>query len=235
MKRVMLVFASPRLPFFALLCSLLMFASCKKDSMTDRTPAAGFMGFNLAIDKPLVGFSLSGNAVSNTGLEFPAYTGNYLPITTGTRELRAYDFNSNSTIATSNETFADSMYYSAFFIGNNGSYRNLVVQDRYEGVTPVTGKSWVRYVNAIPDSSTSTVTVGEATSSAKYGNVSAFEQVNSGNLAVSVKNGSTINASRTIVADENRIYTILLVGLPNQTDTTKNVAIRYIQNGSAAN
>jgi hypothetical protein len=214
---------------------MLIFASCKKDEVAPRTPAAGFMGFNLALDKPLVGFSLSGHPISNSGLEFPAFTGNYLPIFPGARELKAYDFNSNSTIATSNETFVDSMYYSAFLVGNNGTYRNLVVQDNYDAVTPVSGKAWVRYVNAIPDSSTSTVMMGETSASAKYGNVSAFEQVNSGDLEVSVKNGSTIDAGRTIAVEENRIYTILLVGLPNQTDTTRNVAIRYIQNGTAAN
>lgn len=225
-----------KIPFLLLLFTVL-FAACRKDK-NDVTPipAAGLMAFNLAADKPAVGFSLSGNQLGNTALTYTGYTGAYLPIYIGTREVRSFDFVTGSTIAISNKTFADSMYYSAFLVGANGSYRNVVVNDNFEQVTPVSGKAWVRYINAIPDSTTTTgVTIGEINENASYASVSDFRQVNTGALDISVKNGGSINSERTINVEENKIYTVLFVGLPNQTDTTKAVKIRFIQNGTATN
>jgi hypothetical protein len=235
MKRIVKLMSSYKSPAILLLGSELVFASCKKDK-TEYTqpPAAGFMAFNLSLDKPSVGFSLSGNNFGNTPLGYAAYTGVYAPIYVGNREVRSFDYSNGSTIAISNMDFKDSSYYSAFLLGANGAYRNQVVEDNYTDVKPASGKAWVRYVNAIPDSvSTLSVTMGEANETAAYGSVSPFRQVNAGTLSLAVNNGSNINASRSINVEENKIYTVLFVGLPGQTDSTKAVSIRYIQNGTA--
>ncbi|CAN5739503.1 hypothetical protein BH10BAC3_BH10BAC3_27630 [soil metagenome] len=222
-------------PLSGLLLTVVLFTACKKDKTEFvQPPAAGLMAFNLAADKPAVGFSLSNNPLGNAALNYTGFTGTYLPIFIGEREVRTFDYTSGATIATANQDFKDSAYYSAFLIGANGTYRNLVVTDNFADVKPAAGKAWVRFINAIPDSTaTTTVTIGEANENAAYASVSAFKQANAGDLNVAVSNGSTINKSRTINLEENKIYTVLFVGLPNQTDSTKAVQIRYIQNGTA--
>ncbi len=235
MKKLKNVIGSYGLPLAGLLLTVLLFTACKKeDPKTIYTPAAGVMAFNLAPDKPAVGFTLSGNTLGNTVLNYTGYTGVYLPVYTGTREVRSVDYYMGSTIAISNNNFADSAYYSAFLLGANGNYRNVVVKDEVDLLTPVAGKAWVRYVNAIPDSaSTPAITVGTNNENAPYATVAAFRQVNAGSVNFAISNGSTVNASRTINLEENKIYTVLFLGLPNPTDPANAAQIRFIQNGVA--
>jgi len=222
-------------PLTCLLMATLLFTACKKNN-TDyvRQPAAGLMAFNLAVDKPAVGFTLSGNNLSGAVLNYTNYTGVYLPVYLGDREVRSFDYNTGGTIATTTASFADSNYYSAFLLGAKGSYRNVIVNDNLKALSANSGKAWVRYINAIPDSSiATTVIIGESgiNGVAPFATVSAFAQVTAGPVATTVSNGSTIAASRTITLEENKVYTILFVGLPNQTDSSEAVQVKYIVNG----
>jgi len=236
MKRVKKLVLLPAAGLFAV---TLLFTACKKLSSTDYqpSPAAGLMAFNLATDKPAVGFTLSGNVFGNAPLAYSSYTGVYLPIYVGTREVRSFDYTTGSTLALATGNFADSNYYSAFLLGANGSYRNVVVKDELNTLTTAPGKAWVRYVNAIADSASSPlVTIGSGgettvNENAPYAKVSGFVKVNAGAVNASVNNGGTIAASRTITLEENKVYTVLFSGLPNQTDSSKAVQVRFIQNG----
>jgi hypothetical protein len=236
MNKLKNVMGSFGVPVLGLVLAMLLFAACKKQDVNQvNTPAAGVMAFNLAVDKPAVGFALSGGtALGNAALNYTGYTGIYLPVYTGTREVRAFEYFSGATIATTSKTFLDSAYYSAFLMGANGNYRTVVVKDDVETPTPVAGKAWVRYVNAIPDSASAvSVTIGSNTETSAYATVSAFTPVAAGPVTFAVSNGGTINASRTITLEENKVYTVLLAGLPNPTDPEKVVQIRFIQNGTA--
>ncbi len=218
----------------ASLIVVFFFTSCNKDEDITPVPKAYLMAFNLAVDKPAVGFTLSGNPFGNNALEYSAYTGTYLPIFIGSREVRTFDYTTGSTIATNQNDFADSMYYSAFLLGYDGDYKNVVVQDHYEQVTPVSGKAWVRYINAIADSTLSaSINIGAADDHSNYGTVSDFRQVSAGSLNISVSSGSAFNVQRTIELEENKIYTLLFIGSPGNTDPDKAVSIRFIENGTA--
>lgn len=224
-------------PLTALLVVAVLFTACKKADIFEQQPipAAGLMAFNLATDKAAVGFTLSSNPLRNTVLNYTEFTGVYLPVYTGSRELRSVDYFTGSTIAITNGTFADSMYYSAFVVGYNGSYRNVLVQDNLDGLAATAGKAWVRYINAIADSTaTPTVTIdeGAVNSAAAYASVSSFVQVNAGAVNVSVSNGGNINASRTITLEANKVYTVLLVGTPGATEAGKEVQVKFITNGT---
>lgn len=218
--------------------AILLFTACKKDDVfnNERTPAAGLMAFNLSPDVNAVGYTLSGNYLTNTALNYTNYTGQYLPVYIGNREVRAFDYGTGSTIATSNVSLQDSMYYSTFLLGGNGSYRNVTVKDDLQPLTVASGKAWVRYINAVADSSvvpTATISNGSETGisqSAPYASVSSFKQVSAGSVTATI-NGGSISASRTVTLEENKVYTILYVGLPNATDTEKKVQIKYITNG----
>lgn len=225
-------------PMAALLLMAMLFTACKKDDAgtpQQTSPVAGLMAFNLAPDQPAVGFTLSNNPLRGPALGYVDFTGQYLPVYLGNREVRSVDYYTGSTIALTNANFADSMYYSVFVMGFNGNYRNVLVKDELQSLTATAGKAWVRYVNAITDSVARPVVnidEGAVNDTAAYARVSAFAPVDAGTVTVTVKDGANINANRTFTLDANKVYTFLLVGVPGSSDPGKAVQIRYITNGS---
>lgn len=239
MKRLMSYLHLYAKPAAGLLLASMLFVACKKDDTpVPRTPVAGLMAFNLSPDQNAVAFSLGGNNLGNSALAYNSFTGTYLPVYTGSRELRSFDFNSNTTLSTTNYTFADSGYYSAFLLGTDGNYRNLVVKDELDSLTATAGKAWVRYINAIPDTANApTVTIASAgtnvvNETGTYGTVSPFVMVNAGDVNTAVNNGESIAATRTIALEQNKVYTVLLTGLPATGDSTRPVEIKFITNGT---
>jgi hypothetical protein len=204
------------------------------------TPVAGLMAFNLATDKA-VGVSLSGNNLTNFPLSFNNYTGNYLRIYTGTRTFESRDANNGNTLATTSFAFDSAKYYSAFVLGKNGAYKNVVVEDNFDSLSATNGQAYLRYINAIPDSANSlNVNVSVAGSSvsnraAAYGSVSDFVAVAPGQVNIAINNGSTISKDRAITLQQQKVYTVLLVGAPTPTTTADSVQIRFIENGTLDN
>ncbi|MGZ8539007.1 MAG: DUF4397 domain-containing protein [Chitinophagaceae bacterium] len=226
---------------FVLLATVLL-VSCSKfndDDSGDNTPIAGLMAFNLAPDKAGVGVALSGNNLTNAPLAYTNYTGTYQRIYTGNRSVESYDYHSDSSIATVTYNFEGDKYYSLFVAGANGVYTNIVAHDNFDSLSSTSGKTYVRYINAIPDSTKPTVTVTSngnnvISTPAGFSSVSEYIAADPGQVTVTVKNNSNIDASRTISLEQGKVYTILLTGIPAATDTTKSVQIKYILNGSLA-
>lgn len=218
--------------------SITLFSACKKSDVP-ATPTSGLMAFNLIPDStgPVV-FALSNKSITNAPLSFTNYTGSYLSIYSGTRELGLYHAsNSDSAIATTSFLAADQKYYSAFAIGANGTYKNVVTDDNLDSIPSSTGNAFVRYINAIPDSSQPVVTItANGTDVVKknvpFGTVSDFTGIAPGDITVNVSNGSNIAADRTITLVKDQVYTMLIMGMPNATDTAKAVKIKYIINGT---
>lgn len=198
------------------------------------------MAFNLIPDSttgPVV-FALSNKSITNTPISYTNYTGSYLPIYSGTRELGLYrSGNLDSALATTSFLAEAKKYYSAFAIGANGTYKNLVIDDNLDSIPSSTGNAFVRYINAIPDSSQPVVTItANGTDVVKqnvpFGTVSNFTGIAPGDITVNVSNDSTITANRTITLEKDKVYTMLIMGMPNATDTSKAVQIKYITNGT---
>ena len=237
MKKMFNIPGFSRFAIVGIALSAILLSACSKNDSSDFDPpdSAGLMLVNLAPDKSSVGFSLSGNQLNNTGLGYTNYSGGYLPIYTGSRELRSFDFNNGSTISSTTGTFEDSSYYSAFLIGVDGQYRHILVEDDFTTVLPAAGKAWVRYINAVADTSARPdVTIGATTEGAVFGTVSDFTQVNAGSLNTAITAGS-FNATRTLTLAENRIYTVLFVGKPGSADPALQVQVKFIENGTASN
>lgn len=219
----------------AILFSGLVLTSClKDDDDTPNPPAAGLMAFNLSPDVSAAGFSISGNNLTSTPLAFNSYTGTYLAIFPGTRSVESYSFNSGNTIATASREFASDRYYSVFLVGADSSFSNVIVEDKLDTLSGA-GKAFIRYINAIPDASDPNVTVtangtNAVNESADFMNVSEFIAVDPGSASITVSNGGTINANRTITLEAQKIYTIMLIGKPDGTGDQA-VQIKYIQNG----
>ncbi len=220
-----------------ILLSSIIFLSCKKDNNDNNNiPVAGLMAFNLSPDKSSVGFALSGSNLTNAPLAYTNYTGAYLGIYPGAREVQSYDFNSAGTIASAPGTFEADKYYSVFLLGAAGNYKNIVVNDNVDTLAGSSGQAFIRYVNAIPDSvSAPTVTITANGSNvindpAPFTTVSNFVPVSAGSVSIAVKNSSNIDVSRTITVEEKKVYTVLLVGIPGSATTP--AEIKFIGNGT---
>jgi Domain of unknown function (DUF4397) len=239
MKKTFFLLRTCAIPFSAFILSTFVLNSCKKTVDTGmQAPVSGLMAFNLVPDKASIGVAVSGQSLTNFPLLYTSYTGGYLGIFSGNRQVTSFDFNSGTTLATTTQNFADSGRYSVFALGANGVYRNVVVNDNLDSLPSTTGEAFVRYVNGIADSTMQpmvTISSGATdvfNTNAPFATVSGFKSVTPGDVSINVTNEAAINASRTITLEKDKIYTILLTGLPNQTDSTKAVQIKFIQNGA---
>ncbi|MBX2922368.1 MAG: DUF4397 domain-containing protein [Chitinophagaceae bacterium] len=218
---------------------LLIFASCKKsDNENPDIPVAGLMAFNLAPEKEGIGFTLSGNNLTNAPLTYPNYTGGYLGIYTGSRTVTAFDASTGNTITNLDHTFDQDKYYSLFLTGYGDAYKNIIVNDPLDTLSATSGKAYIRYINAIADSvSQPKVVVTDNTGdvideNAQFTNVSGFTAVAPGSITIDVNDGSAIQTNRSITVEDKKVYTVLLIGVPGSTETDQNVQIRYIENGT---
>lgn len=223
----------------ALISVGILLTACSKNNKGNNggSDAAGLMAFNLAPDQPAVSLALSGNIITNTPLAFGNYTGVYLGIYPGTRQVQSYDFNTSNPLAMTSAAFMPGKYYSLFVVGANSNYQNLLIEDQFDSLDASASQAYVRYINAIPDSSAPIITFQAGgtevvNESAAYRHASPFTAVAPGNLDIAVSNGSTIQASRSITVEANKVYTVLLSGLPGVTDPAAAVQIRYVGNGT---
>jgi len=226
------------IPVGAFLLMTIAFSACKKTvNNNTHVPAAGLMAFNLAPDSTSVGFSVGGDRLTTTPLGFTEYTGKYLGVSPRTQDISVLDFSSGAKLATTSQLFADSAYYSAFFVGTAGNYKNIIVKDNFDSLSSTSGQAYVRYVNAIPDSSLQpNVTIASGgtnviDTTSTFSTVSDFKGITPGDITINVSAETSVNANRTISVEQGKIYTILLVGSPTATDSTKAVQIKFIQNG----
>jgi hypothetical protein len=234
-NRIFSVFRNKYL--YILLFAAVTFSACKKENVAT-TPTSGLMAFNLIPDSTQpVAFVLDNNTLANAPIGFDNFTGGYLDVFSGPRTIKLYESNSDSALASTSYTFQPGMYYSTFAMGANGNYKNLIVADNLDSLPTSTGNAFVRYVNAIPDSSGQTITVSTNGSdvintNTSFGEVSDFTGIAPADISISVKNGSTISADKTISLQKDKVYTLLLTGMPNAPDTAKAVKIKYIINGT---
>jgi hypothetical protein len=235
MKKFFSTFKTGSLIVGSLLATSILFTACNKfdNDDNDNTPVAGLMAFNLVPDKSAVTVALSGNALGNAPLAYSSYTGVYLPVFPGSRTVETYD-NSSTPFATTTTTFEAEKFYSAFVVGANGNYRNVVLRDNFDSLSGASGQAYIRYINAIPDSSNPTVKITAGGSDvvnapASFASVSEFTAVAPGQVTIDISNGGNIDADRTITLEARKIYTVLLAGIPG--DAVNGVQIRFVANG----
>jgi hypothetical protein len=91
-------------------------------------------------------------------------------------------------------------------------------------------------VNAVPDSSKADVSIAQngnnvLNANASFATASDFKNVNPGDVTITAS-GENYSVNRTITVEKDKVYTVMLMGLPEATDTAKAVQIKYIQNGT---
>jgi len=220
----------------AIAAIILIVSSCKKISETDDNPVTKLMAFNLATDKGAIDIAAGNSRITAAPLTYGSYTGGYLNIYSGQFNISAYDNGSNTAFATASAAFNINNYYSVFTVGDSGTYRNVIVNDMLDSLPVTTDKGYIRYINAIPDSSKPAVTVVAngtevINKNESFATVSAFTAVATGDVTITVSNGTTISATRTISVEKNKIYSILLMGKPGSANSGSQVQIKFIVNG----
>ncbi|MGN6531960.1 MAG: DUF4397 domain-containing protein [Ginsengibacter sp.] len=223
---------------YALAAMVFLFAACKKETPVNNTPVSGLMAINLIPDQPAVDFIMSGNYLTNSPMVYTNYSGTYLSIYSGNRTLGLGLANADTIVSSTNYAFEPSKFYSVFAMGANGHYRNLVVNDNIDSLSTNSGLAFVRYVNAVPDSSKADFSITQngnnlVNADASFATASDFKSVNPGNLTVTAS-GENYSVNRTISVEKDKVYTIMLMGIPQATDTIKAVQIKYILNGTVS-
>ena len=223
-----------------LLIVILFLSSCKKETDDVPTPVSALMAFNLAPDLEGVHISLNGNLVPGSPLSYSSFTGQYFNVFPGTRFIETTNPANLEILDSLSYNFEPGKFYSLFIVGVNNGYSNIVTVDNYDSLTSSSGKSYVRYVNALSNAPASDVALSSEGSlvindNIAFGGVSEFIAVEPGNLTVAVTNEGPVHVNRTLSLEQHKAYTILLMGLPNQSDTTRSVQIRYIENGTVTN
>ena len=212
--------------------------SCMKnnDDQPD-IPSAGVMAFNLAPDQDGVFIRLSGNTLSNQAFAFSNFTGGYLPVFTGNRDVKGLNALTGSEIrSTPGFNFEPGKYYSLFVTGADSVYTNLLVNDHLDTLLPANGEALVRFIQAIPDSAAYSVTLSsgskEVPAAAPFNTVSEFSSMPVGDLKITASNGTGSALERTIQIEASKAYTILIIGNPAATDDTRKPQIKFIVNGT---
>ncbi|HEV7779669.1 MAG TPA: DUF4397 domain-containing protein [Chitinophagaceae bacterium] len=236
MKKSNLFFDWKTWAAIAIVSSAVLFTSCNKDDDdTNDTSLAGVMAFNLVPEGKSVGFVSGSRFITSNPMAFNSYTGTYLGVFPGSQTIGAVNFAGGGTLTSQTFNFETDKYYSIFLVGEDPAYEQVIVEDKLAPLATTT-QAFVRYINAIPDASGPTVTVAVNGTNvinepAVFKAVSEFTAIDPGAVTITVANGGTISATRTITLEKQKVYTILLSGKPGATGDFA-VQIRYIENGS---
>jgi hypothetical protein len=221
-----------------ILSAAIVLVACRKSSFDNNSnqQAAGLMAFNLAPGKAAV-VKIGSNTLPGSPLAFNSYTGGYLPIYPGNRVVESIDYASGASLASVSGSFAVGKYYSVFLVGTGNSFQNVLSQDNFDSLSAGSGQSYIRYINAIPGSTSPTVTINSngtsvVSTAAPFAGLSGFIPVTPGALDISVNEGTTFHIARTISTEAKRVYTILLIPGATSSDTAQ---IRFVLNGTLDN
>lgn len=215
-----------------------LLTSCLKDNEDmQQTPVASLMAFNLAPDQESINIALNGNLLPGSPFGFGNYTGQYLNVFPGNRHVESFHSGSTEIIDSSSFNFEANKFYSLFVVGNNGDYTNIITEDNYDSLSASSGKTYVRFINALSNAPSSNVRIQSSGNnvldgSAEFGEVSSFLAVEPGDISIRVSNEGAVDVNRTISLAQGKAYTVLLMGLPNDADPNKTVQIKFIENGT---
>ena len=217
-----------------------LLTACNKnlDTGNNNVAVSRLMAFNLAPDKNVIGVAIDNNSLTSQPINYSNYTGFYINVYPGQRQLGAFVPNADSLFTKSSIVLDTSKYYSLFVIGANGSYKNVIVKDNFDSIPASSNQSFVRYINAVPDSINPLAVKVSAGGSnvvnenAAFGTVSGFVAVPPGDITVDISSDASVSSNKVLTLEAKKIYTILLIGQPGATDAAKQVQIRYISNGT---
>lgn len=223
------------------LASGVIFSSCNKmnDNDDNNAAVAGVMGFNMAPDQDAIVMTLDGNAISNSPLGYNNYTGMYVAVYAGNRTFRTYNVNGSIPLTETGVSLDTNKYYSVYFLGTSGNYKHVFAEDKFDEMSGSNGKAYIRYIQAITDSTPSRVRITGGGNTwvdedAGYSQTSAFVAVDPGELNIDLSNSADVDVSRTITVEAKKVYTILFMGISDSNNPELAEQIKFVTNGSLA-
>jgi hypothetical protein len=207
-----------KLTLAAMMLLSLTFVGCSDDDETimgNTATTANVLIVHASPDAPGVDIVVdnAGPAVSN--LEFPANTG-YVPLPTGTRNVKVNVFNTSTTVIEANLDLSANTNYSVFAIDSVSSIEPLVLVD--DLTTPASGMAHVRFVHLSPDAPAVDIAVtggGVVFDSVSFKGFQGFTPLDAGtyNLEVRVANTMTVALPLPgITLEAGKIYTVFAKG-----------------------
>jgi hypothetical protein len=195
------------------------FIGCSDDDddniMGNTTSTANVLIVHASPDAPGVDIVVdnAGPAVSN--LRFPANTG-YVPLPTGTRNVKVNVFNTSTTVIEANLDLTANNNYSVFAVDSVSSIEPLVLVD--DLTTPASGKTHVRFVHLSPDAPA--VDIAVKGGPVVFGNVSfkgfeGFTPLDAGTYNLEVRLAGTMTTVLPlgdIALAAGKIYTVFAKG-----------------------
>lgn len=231
-------FRKPQIFLLSILSLSILFTACKKKDRDIQQPdAAGIMAFNLSPDQNAVGFKIEGRIFTQNPLAFGNYTATYRAIYTGNRTVQAFNYVNGVILDTAAANFENNKYYSSFLFGKNGTYKEVIVQDKIDSLPYSTNKAYVRMVNgySLPNFTPSIrYTLNDSTEiynqPLSYTTASSFLEVPAGEVNIEARSGAEVKSSRKINFEVNKVYTLLLIDNVS-ADSLANPEIKFIVNG----
>jgi hypothetical protein len=212
------------LAFIAIVGSLLLTASCKKDSAAE----AHLMIVNASPNAPAIDGAVNGSVIA-TGIAYPNNSG-YKTTSTGNFNIRITQTGTSTVFIDGTLTAEAGAYYSLYMVDSLHKRKATVIRDDLSA--PSSGKSKIRLLHFSPDAPAVDVFVNGAAST-NFSNrgfndvqsnatFAGFTEVNAGNIDLQIRlaGTSTVLATiPTITLTAGKIYTVIIKGFAAGTTT----------------
>ncbi len=214
MKKQFLSFTS-----VALLLSLVMLSSCKKDEEATKN-YANVLVTHASPDAPGVDLLISDAKQNTSALNYPLNTG-YLQVEAGTRNIKVNVAGTPTSVINKDLTLEKDKNYSVFAIDSVSKLSALVLTD--DLTAPASGKAHIRFIHLAPNSPQVDFSVlgGSVDFTNKsFKDYTAFTPVDAGTYTISVEFTQTQSffaALPGINLQAGKIYTVFTKGLIGAT------------------
>lgn len=212
-----------------------LLTGCLDDVETPELPPAAYVSiFQGATDAPAMDVFANQNKVNQQPLQY-TQTLPYSAYHPGTRGFRFSASNSATSLLEKDLVLKADSVYSIFVAPAGAGIDAVLVKDVWKD--PTAEKAQIRLVHLSSDAGKVLLEASGSTtplvSESNFKAVSNFAELNSGNYTLKIKSvdgGETLIQSGTLELKGNRVYTLILRGLKEETTGTKKLDLQLITN-----
>jgi hypothetical protein len=202
------------------LLGITILSSCKKDDEYDVGETAAQVSLiNASTNAGDSRLYVDGTLRTPTNVAYGNASG-YYGTFVGNQTVEVKSASGDATL-TSSSTQLDALgYYSFVLVGQNNSLGLVTVSD--PGTAPASGKARVRFVNAVTNANTASLSNGSSTvaDQVSYRAVSAPAEVNAGSYTFTAVSGNSRSAATTATLEAGKVYVVYAKGLIGGTGNT---------------
>lgn len=191
-------------------------SSCNKDEVAPQPDTAKLMVVHTSPDAPGVDLLIDNTKMNTSALTFPNNT-TYIPLLTGTRNIKVNVTGTSTTVINANANFVKNTSQTLFAIDSVSKLSTLLLSD--DLTAPAAGKAHVRFVHLSPDAPAVDIALANAGAvvfpNTAFKGATAFTPLDAGtyNLEVRVAGTQTVALPLPgIVLQAGKIYTVFAKG-----------------------